>query len=167
MCKSCKMDPAEVARKQTRQGAVAVDDFDKEVNYRPKKKESKSASRRPGCYANNYKAHVYVWTSEREIKTLFYRYFGFHSRETEVCVGCGKTRGRRHSEKYEKVKRREWNKRYSNEFEVKRGAPVPRREMRRGPSYTWWRWETYDEGYVAYRREYVARHGWGEIVYDY
>lgn len=113
MCRGCRMDPAEEERVYRRQGAVDAEDFDREVNYRPKKK--KKAQRPRGCPSNDYKEHVYIWTTELEPTgwykvswsedrlATFYERHGFHRQEASVCVGCGRIAKRRYTEEFRKL----------------------------------------------------------------
>lgn len=169
MCKSCwgyenGGDPF----KNFRRGGVEPDDFEKEVDYRPRtrKTKKKNPSPKPGCPGNDGAEHIYVWTTEREVRDFFFDYYGYHRYESHICVGCGKNgHRRRHTEKYEKRKHREWTKRYGGEFDVKRGEPLSR--WGRGPNYRWWSWENYDPEYTAKRREYIARHGYTSYIYGF
>lgn len=171
MCWDCWGYPKGDPHKIFTQGGVPISDFDDEVKYRhPPRKVKKVKPRRlaPGCIGNDDKAHVYVWTSERETVTLFYRYFGYHPREHEVCVGCGRVRKGRPTEKYEKRKIKEWNKRYEfSEFNVVRGVPVSRPRWHRGPSFSHWRWESYDEGFQKYKKDYIEKYGYTSAVWGY
>lgn len=165
MCKACKMDPSDMARYRTRQGALDVEDFEKEVNYRPSAKAKKTKGKtRPGCPGNEYGPHVYVWTSEREMDSLFYRYFGWHKYQSHICAGCGKKDRSKYSDKYEARKKKEWDKRYA--VSVKRGEPVGRGRGR-GPYYRYWEWESYHEGFRAYRKDYLTQKGFTNLVYGW
>lgn len=155
MCKSCKMDPSEVAVMRARQGAVEVSDFDDEVRPRhPKrraKKHPRSVTRAPCPVAEDGK-HVYIWVGYESVWSdtdkIFYEHFGYHQREIKTCCGCLQTIGYgRDSERYLKIKERKWRKETGGEFAVKRGAPVSR-WGRRGGFYSF-QWERHDEDYMA------------------
>jgi len=166
MCRGCKMDPSEVAKMQLRQGAVPVEDFDDEVPYRHAPRKKKRAKTRPGCPGNDYKAHVYVWTTENEYRDFFYDYFGFPRNQTNTCVGCGKTNGSKPSDEYMKRKEREWAKLATPE----KGVPVSRwryRSNRHLVSFRWWSWEYQDEDYRKARKEYIDLHGWPKYMYGF
>lgn len=173
MCSSCKMDPHEEKRFRYRQGAVDVDDFYIEVNYQTRmkgrgfKRKNEKPKTRPGCPENDFGPHVYVWTTEGQIEDLFFRYFGFHKYQRRICAGCGKMDGTKHSDAYHERNEREYNKRYpSTAFTIKRGAPVGRREIRSNyrPKLRWFSFESYDDGYVKYEKDYIARNGWNSFV---
>lgn len=159
MCKRCRMDERDVAIRNLRQGGYDVADFADEFRHVPKKK-SPSKKTRSGCPGNEYRAHVYIWTSETEEgKDFFFKHFGFHRYERKVCIGCRKVAGSRNSAKYEEVKRRKWRKMYGDlEFEVKRGEPVPRRR-RYTIDYSYWAWERYDDAYVEAKRKHAQALG--------
>lgn len=159
MCWDCYNDGID-PYKEFRQGGVSIEDFDEEIKYRHPKNKKKSRAvkkTRAGCPETDYSAHVYVWTTEREVENLFFKFYGYHARESEICVGCGKKRKSRHTEKYEKRKAREWKKVYGDEFSVKRGEVVPRAAY--GPSYRWWHWESRDQKFREFREEYARTHG--------
>lgn len=172
MCKACKMDPREVARLYERQGAVDVDDFDKEVNYQTRMKgrgysrggsHKQKAKTRPGCPGNDYKAHVYVWTTESEEDDFFSDYYGFHKRQHRICAGCNKFNGSKLSDEYMKVKERKWQKIATPE----KGVPVPRWRWRNGRiTFRYWNWESYDKDYMAAKRAYIQRNGWPAYLYN-
>lgn len=153
MCRCCKMDPSEDARYRLRQGEIPIEDFDEEVRYRRPSRGrgysyNKKRKREPrGCPANNNKAHVWVWTTEKEITDIFFNYFGFHKRETKVCCGCGKVSKTRETEEYMRRKERAWRKRTGGEFNVKRGEPVSRYSRYRGKSFWSFSWEMEDPKY--------------------
>lgn len=158
MCSDCYpygIDPY----KEFTQGGVGIEDFDDEIRYRHAKRKNKAqkVKTRAGCPENEFKAHVYVWTQEFEEKNIFFKFYGFHARESEVCAGCGKKRKSRYSEQYEKRKAREWKKKYGDEFSVKRGEPISR--FGKGPRYSWWHWEYNDEEFRAFRKEWAIKHG--------
>lgn len=169
MCWDCYNNDKGDPHKMFTQGGVPIEDFDEEFRHIKVKAKKPRKKTRAGCPETEFKSHLYVWTSEYEDKlTLFYRYFGFHKYEREFCVGCGKKRGSRHSEKYEARKRREYDKRYGgSEFNVKRGEPVPKYRRNRIPSYRWWSWEMHHEGFMAYRREYINQRGYTEYSWWY
>lgn len=123
------------------------------VEY-PKAKRGKDKVRKryPGCPGNNNKSHVFVWTTQYEdTRNLFYRYFGFHKHERKVCAGCAHRDARRTTERYDKKKMGLW----------------PNRKNKAYSSYRWWCWESYDEGYAAFRKEHVSRYGFTEAFYDW
>ena len=173
MCKACKMDPHEVKIFRARQGAVEIEDFDDEPRYhkaghgtggcgtRKKRRQSR------GCPANNNGAHVYVWTSEREITDIFFNHFGFHKKESKVCCGCGVIAKSRETEEYMKRKERAWRKRTGGEFNIRRGEPVSR-YRRWGNSFWGFSWEMFDPEYkVKYeqwheeqRQKWLKREAW-------
>ena len=166
MCSGCYSDPAWDEIHYRRQGAVDVEDFYKEVNYTLKKKSKKERVKtRPGCPGNEYKSHVYVWTTENEYRDFFYDYFGFPKYQHKTCVGCGKTNGSKHSDQYMKVKERKWAKLAVPE----KGVPISR-WYRRNNSYSrfnWWAWENEDEEYRKARKDYIDRHGWPKYMYGF
>lgn len=166
MCSHC-WDEGGPHHKDFIRGAVEPDDFEKEVNYKPKAKKSKSVSKRnyPGCPGNEGKAHVYVWTTEYEVKDFFYDYYGFYKNQSRICAGCGKKNGSKPSDPYMRRKNREWDKRYGGEYNMERGKPLSR--YRRGPSFSWWSWESYDEEFTTKRREYIKRYGWTHYIYGF
>jgi len=159
------MDPHEVKRFRARQGAVEIEDFDDEVKFRKPGKgysyRSKKRLRTParGCEANNNKAHVWVWTTEKEITDIFFKHFGFHKKESRVCCGCGKVDKTRETEEYMKRKERAWRKRTGGAFDVKRGEPVGRRYW--GNTFWGFQWEmldpVYEEKYDAWHEEQRQR----------
>lgn len=117
MCKHCWDDTESVHHKDFIQGAVDPEDFYDEVNYHQKKKDRKARPRR-GCYANDFGAHVYVWTTELEPVgwayslngsrvMSFYSVHGFHRMEAKVCVGCQKVIKRRYTEEFNKLAAKE------------------------------------------------------------
>lgn len=168
MCRCCKMDPRDVAIMRLRQGAIPIEDFDEEVTYRhPKRRKKKEKVKtRPGCPANEFKAHVYVWTTETEYRDFFYDYFGFPKGQSKVCVGCGKRNGSKPSDEYMRRKEREWAKLATPE----KGVPVPRwryRSGRRYVAFNWWSWENNDEDYRKARKEYIDRNGWPKYMYGF
>lgn len=137
-------------------GGVGEDDFNDDLRYRhPKRRSKKSRARsltRTPCPAADDGKHVYVWVPcESEWspgeERVFYRHFGYHQYEKQVCCGCMATKGwRRETEEYIKVKERKWRKLTGGEFAIKRGEPVQR--YRRGSSFYNFKWENYDEGYL-------------------
>jgi len=134
-------------------GGVPIEDFDEDVRIGHPKRRKKKVKRKnyPGCPANNRKGHVWVWTEEFEREnTLCYRYFGFHEYERKVCCGCGHRDASRRSEAYRARKEKMWAK--------------YRRSYSR---YRWWTWESYDEGYQAYRKDYIAKHGFTNAVWNW
>lgn len=165
-CNNYKVDPY----KQFRQGGVEVEDFDDEIRYRkvPHKarfewnnravrRAKQKPKTRAGCPENNYKAHLYVWTTELESeKTLFFRYFGFHKYQREVCCGCGKRRNTENTERYIKRKDRAWEK--LNEL-FEKGQPVPRWGRWGGVKYSYFTWENDNDEYMAFRKEEIAKVG--------
>lgn len=166
MCWDCYAEPHD-RYKEIKQGGVDPEDFYMEVNYSPKRKSKKKREKKkyPGCPGNEGKAHIYVWTTEREFQDLFYRYFGFSKYQSNICVGCGKRNGVKNSDKYEARKQREWDKRYT--VTVKRGEPVPRYGWRYRPSFKYWQWENELPEYREYRREYISRYGYNQYVYGF
>lgn len=168
MCWDCNYNDKGDPYKNFTRGGVEVSDFEDEIPYRhpPRKSKKKGNKKYPGCEGNDGKAHVYVWTSETmPTDYLFYRYFGFHRTEWKICVGCGKRNGTRKTEQYEARKEREYNKRYKPV--IKRGEPVSRRYRRGGyvPSSKYYQWEQHNEGYVAYRKEYIKKYGFNSKVW--
>lgn len=165
MCWDCNNNDKGDPYKNFRRGGVEVEDFDDEPRYRKvthgtafewnnKAVRRARMKSRPGCPENNMKAHLYVWTTELESeKTLFFRFFGFHKYEREVCCGCDKVRGTRNSERYIKRKDRAWEKIES----MPKGEPVPRRYRWRGISYSYFSWENYNDEYMAFRKEELAK----------
>lgn len=151
--------------KMGREGALddAYWDEDELVDYphrAKKKKKRKRSKTRPGCIGNDYGPHIYVWTTEFEnTRDVFYSYYGYFKYESRICCGCRKKNGRQKTEKYEKKKHREWVKRYGDleELRLHRGkGPVQRY---RGSRYTWWAWETEDEGFNEHRRLWQEKYG--------
>lgn len=179
MCRDCYSDPAWDEIHYRRQGAVDVDDFYKEVNYQTRMKgrgwsrggshKQNGKPRKRGCPANNNKAHVYVWTTENNIEDLFFRFYGFHKWEKEFCCGCDNRRGRRLTERYLNIKDRKYKKLTNGaEFNVKRGEPVAQSwRFRRNiiPSYSMFEWETNDEEYMEYRKDYIKKNGYNSYVH--
>lgn len=91
-------------------------------------------------------------------KALFFRFFGFHKYEREVCIGCLKTRGTQESERYTKRKDRAWEKL----TDLPKGEPVARWVYRGRPRrvhYKWFTWEDDNEEYKDFRKEQVAKQG--------
>lgn len=175
MCKGCYSDPTWDEIYYRRQGAVDVDDFYKEVNYQTRMKgrgwsrggsHKQKFRNRPGCPGNDFKAHVYVWTTEKEESTFFSDYYGFHKRQSRICVGCGKRNGSQLSDEYMKRKLREWDKLDS----LKKGEPVPyyRRSNAKYPRYSfkWWNWESMDEDFRRAKKEYIDRYGMPSYLYN-
>lgn len=174
MCWDCGDNPKGDPYKIFRQGGVPVEDFEEEIRYRHapnKKKKAKSprAQANRGCQMNDGKEHIYVWTTERNIEDLFFRFYKFHKWESEYCCGCGMRRGSRLTERYLKVKDRKFKKLTNGaEFNVKRGEPVPMRwRFRRSviPSYSHFSWEDRDEDYMTYRAEYIKQNGYNDYVH--
>lgn len=174
MCWDCwanrKGDPYKIFRR----GGVPVEDFDEEIRYRHapnKKKKSKSPRSKDnrGCQMNDGGPHIYVWTTERNIEDLFFRFYGFHKWEKEYCCGCGIRRGTQLTERYLKVKERKYKKLTNGaEFNVNRGEPVATRRWSSRyqylPGYSFFQWEDRDEEYKAYRSEYIKKNGYNEYV---
>lgn len=163
MCDCCSSK----SHKDFIRGGVEADDFDKEVNYQTRIKGRgfkgrKKEKTRPGCPENNYGPHIYVWTTEFEEEDLFFKHYGYHKREREFCAGCGKRRhGSRVTERYEKVRKRKYEKMYGDGTNVPRGTPRPRRRGDRKPTYKYWSWEKYDEAFVTKVEAHNAKHhGW-------
>lgn len=139
MCKHCWDDTESVHHKDFIRGWEEPDGFEKEVNYRPKPKKRKATRTRPGCPGNDNKTHVYVFTTEYNIKDLFYRYFGFHKYEKRFCAGCGKNGHKvRKTERY--VKKFKDSSRY--------GSPEYRHE-----------------GFREYRQKWLTQRGYTREVY--
>lgn len=167
MCSGCKMDDKDVQVMYARQGAVEVSDFDEEPRYRKvttgkrwnynKKKPRKKT--RPGCPENNFGPHLFVWTTELESeKTLFFKFYGFHKYQREVCCGCGKRRNSELTERYIKRKDRAWEK-FSD---LPKGEPVPRWRYRGTPRrvhYSYFTWENEDKGFAAFKKAEAERRG--------
>lgn len=186
MCKACKMDPKDERVREFRMGAVEPEDFEIEFNYQTRTK-GKSGRRwrtsgnaktktRPGCPENEFKAHIYVWTTEYEDDNFFSDYYGFHKNQTQICCGCGKGNKVKRSDEYEKIKARKFRKLFGDGTQVPRGEPIGHwvnslpHGYTRIPSYNYWSWESYDKDYMAARRDYMARHGfpkylWGSLYY--
>lgn len=113
MCWDCENNKGGDPYKNYRRGGVEPEDFEAEVNYRPKKKE-KVPVKHTGCTGNDGKAHVYVWTTEFEPtgyytpwwterkEPSFFKEYGFHEYERFVCVGCGHKKKSRYTEEYHK-----------------------------------------------------------------
>lgn len=159
MCWDCTNHDVDPYKEFT-QGGVPIEDFEEEIRYRrpPHHKKKDKVKTRAGCPETNFKSHVYVWTTEGSHEDFFFRYYKYHKYECEICAGCGKKRGSRLTEKYEKKKAREWDKRFKPTA-IKRGEPIPR--YRRGiMNYRWFSWEDYDEEFAQYKREYREKHGW-------
>ena len=159
MCKGCDGWGDYLTVQDFRHGKVEVEDFADEIPYRHakrRKKKDKPAKTRPGCIGNEYGPHVFTWTQELENeKTVFFRYFGFHKYQREVCVGCGKVRKVEHSERYVKRNERAWNKLST----PPKSEPVSR--WARGkvrPSY--FAFEQRGEGYKEFRKAFIDKHGW-------
>lgn len=91
MCKHCWDWNEGVHHKDWVRGYEEPEDFEKEVNYKPKKKDKAGPKKKPGCPGNEGKSHVYVYTTEYNIEDLFFLYFGFHKTEKRICAGCGKS----------------------------------------------------------------------------
>lgn len=173
MCWDCNNNPKGDPHKNYVRGGVEIDDFDKEVNYQTRLKgrsgnlRYKKEKPRPGCPENNYGPHVYVWTTEFEEEDLFSKHYGYHKREREFCAGCGKNRYRsRVTERYEKVRKRKYEKMYGDGTNVPRGTPRPRRRADYKPTYKYWAWEKYDEAFVAKVEAHNAKHhDWKDKYY--
>lgn len=172
MCWDCWGNKGGDPYKIFTQGGVDVEDFEEEFRHTPSrkyKKKNKRKKAKPGCVGNDGKAHVYVWTTERNVEDLFFRFYGFHKYEKKVCIGCGRRDGTQLTERYIKIKDRRYNKlTKGGEFNVKRGEPVPRGwryRPNRFPSYGLYSWETYDEDYKSYRAAYIKEHGYNERVH--
>ena len=167
MCKHCWDDTETDHHKDFIRGGVPIDDFEKEVNYQKNiKKKNKKSKTRPGCPGNEYKAHIYVWTTETAFRDFFYDYYGFSKTQHRVCVGCGKHNGSKPSDEYLKVKERRWAKLATPE----NGVPVSRWRYRRNRHlvvFKYWSWENYDEDYRKARREYIDRNGWPSYLYGF
>lgn len=154
MCKGCWSDPGWDEIRYKRQGAVEVSDFDDEIKYRkPGKGYAYGRNRKRtksdrGCPANEGKAHVWVWTSEREPTDIFFKHFGFHKKVSKVCAGCYAVSKTRESDEYMRRKERAWRKLTGGEFDVNRGEPVQRYRWR-GMRFWSFRWEDYDPIYKA------------------
>lgn len=143
MCKHCWGDTESEHHKDWIRGGVDADHGEAEVNYKPKKKKPGASKKKyPGCPGNEGKAHVYVWTTEKNEEDLFFRYYGFYRSEYKICAGCGHKDASRLSEKYlarkEKMFRKEPRKRY----------------------FRYYAWEYSDEEYQAYRRKHISMYGW-------
>lgn len=166
MCYDCD---SSAARRELymRQGAVDVDDFYKETNYAPKRKNNKPRQKKAGCPETGG-SHVWVWTSEFDMDTLFYRHFGWPKHERRVCCGCLKYDRRRLTERYQRVRERKWAKKPRN---TRRGEPIPRFSRRYYKCFEWYEWESEDPEYVAKRNaldEAARRHEFtpGRWFYD-
>lgn len=118
MCSSCYSDPAWDEIHYRRQGAVDVDDFDKEVNYQTRMKGRGYKSKRAkkpkdrGCEGNDFGAHVYVWTVEENKDALwsfmmpneeYFKQTGFYRYEYLRCAGCGRVKKQRFTEQFAKM----------------------------------------------------------------
>ena len=142
-------------------GGVGVNDFDETFRYKKVKKvkKPKKPRTRPGCPADNYGPHVFVWTSEGVSKNIFFDHYGYHKWEHETCAGCKKRRNARLTERYMKVKERKWRDMMGDGSSIQRGIPVSRR-LSWGQSFPHWQWEDEDETYVKRRNDYIDRNGW-------
>jgi len=169
MCKHCWDDTETDHHKDFIRGGVPIDDFEKEVNYQKniKKKNKKTREKsRPGCPGNEYKAHVYVWTTEYESNDFFSDYYGFPRTQHRICAGCGKSNGSKPSDEYMKIKERKWAKLAIPE----KGIPVSRWRYRSRHSlvtFKYWSWEYDDEDYRKARREFIDLHGWPSYLYNF
>lgn len=153
MCDACLARP--LSHKDHVRGKVDPDDFDKIVDYTPRNRKRKpnkvkrNKTTRAGCDANNFKSHVYIWTNEYEDERhLFYRYYGYHKWEREVCVGCGKRRASRECARYMKRKERLWNALPTLTYS----------RYRRYGSFRWFKWEEQDEDYMAFIAAWKNEH---------
>jgi hypothetical protein len=136
MCRACQQYKKEYSKVQdVRNGAVEADDFEKEVNYRPKKKV-KSRSRAPGCAGNDGGKHIYVWTSEGQMEDLFFMYFKFHKHEQKLCAGCMKR---------DSGTRSRYTERYVKKFK---------------PTGRWDSPERKHPGYKAFREQWLIQRGY-------
>jgi len=168
MCWDCYDNPKGDPYKNYIRGGVEIDDFDKEVNYqtrlkKKRKKKTEKVKNRPGCPENDYGPHVYVWTSEtyNSENSLFVRVFGWSKWEEKICCGCRK-RANKHrlTDRYEKVKKRKYEKAYGDGSNQPRGEPVPRYNWRaRKTNYDYWSWEEYDAAYSAVYEKVKEKHG--------
>lgn len=164
MCKHCWDYNETDHHKDFIRGGVRAEDFDDIPRYRhPKrrtKKKSARAKKNHGCTGNDNGPHVYVWTTETQVEDLFFRFYGYHKFEKEVCVGCRNYRRKQTTARYEKIRARVYKKMYGGPFDVKRGSPVPKYQWRnRKPSYDYFSWEVYDEKFIEYRRQYIEKYG--------
>lgn len=154
MCKACQAYKKEYAETQDiRQGRVEPDDFEREVNYKPKKKVK--SSRRysgTGCAGNDGGPHVRVWTASDGWDGEFFRkHYGYYKYERYVCVGCGAGFKTRLSERYMKVKERKWAKKP----DFPKGEPLSRWGRGR-KRFKWWDWEDEDPTYAAAYKEHIT-----------
>lgn len=166
MCWDCYDNKGGDPYKDFRHGKVEIEDFDDEIPYRhtkrrtvkKKNREAWKIQRRPGCPENDYKPHVYVWTQENESEqAIFFRFFGFHRSQTEVCCGCGKEGKSKYSDRYQRRKDREWEKLN----DMPKGQPVSRYRYRGGyTTYSSFRWEEEFEEYREFRSAEIKRVGW-------
>lgn len=175
MCWDCNDNQGGDPYKIFTQGGVSVDDFYTEFNYQTRLKgrgwsrggshKIKAKKSRPGCPGNDYKAHVYVWTSETQDASIFSDYFGFHKYQSNVCAGCGKKNGFKISDEYMKIKERKWAKLATPE----KGVPVSRWSWKNRPyiSFRYWTWENYDEGYAEARKKYLVQRGYTSYYYGW
>jgi hypothetical protein len=169
MCKACKMDPRDVDIFYRRQGMVDADDFNEEglLRYRhPKRRKArkdKYPKPRPGCPENDWGKHVYVWVDQAGIyeSPSFYRYYGYYKYKYEVCCGCGKVGKKEHTDKYERVNMKAYNKRFGgNEFNVERGKPLDWRTRRAySPKYRWFSFENDDQDFKAAHKQWAIQNG--------
>jgi len=130
--------------KDMRRGATEDAFWDeKELVDHRRKGGKKPKKTRAGCPANDYKAHVYVWTTETDdtFRSLFQRYFGFYKYEYKICCGCRKRgKGYRLTEQYRKKFKTD-NRWSSKEYQ--------------------------HEGFNEYRRKWLIQHGYTKEYYGY
>lgn len=162
MCKHCWDDEPGEHHKDFIRGGVKIEDFDDE----PMRERTAGKSRRKarvrktpsGCPGNDFKAHVYIWTTEQNEEDSFFKFYGYHRFEKKVCCGCEKkTYGRRSTPRYDRWKKREWERRFGGEFNVPRGEPVVK--YRRGSSYNYFAPERDDPKFMEFHRQRMQRLG--------
>lgn len=148
-------------------GGVNENDFADDFPWRSKARKSKKKKRYPGCTGNDNGPHIYVWTTEGQESTLFYKHFGFAKFEKQTCCGCGKVWKTRDSERYEKIKHRKWTKLYGDGTNQPRGRVLSWKDRRfnRMPGYSYWAWESLDDEYVAKVRKHNQQAGWGDYIF--
>lgn len=145
-CNWC--DPS--AYRDFKDGAVAPEFGEEEINYSPKKRRKNSVKKYPGCPGNDRGSHVYIWTTEYNTPNLFSDYYGFHKREKKICAGCEHIDKTRLTDEY-----RERNDKFK-EKRARRGERI----------WKWISFEDYDEDYRAARKHCRDRYGWHEYIYD-
>lgn len=162
MCKSCKMNDREIETFYRRQGMVDAEDFDDEPRYRhPKRRRRTNKTKtRPGCPDNNFGPHVPIWTTEfNRTDYLFYKVFGWHKWEKNICAGCGKKMGTRKTERYIKIAERKYRAKYGGPENMPRGEPRSRWGVRRSPPFHYFAWERDNAEYAEALDRYKVQHG--------